>query len=276
MKMIGRTLFFVAAFSVIALLIGSRTAHGQGSLFGGIMSYDPKNEWVLFTDHTGTWHAPLAMTNSAAPSNSVVEFTLNTDDQFVIQTYANDNPKSALDVDVDGSASLYGSAGGGVGVEAATGDTCIPSIRVSPCGATSLRVGTNGVVKQYLGQATAGNGIPTILYYADATLTGSFGPYTIFTTNATGYASSGMYRLTGYMTVTGAATGSTMQFLTGYTDESGVQAQNTGLPVPFQGVGDKLPFSFVFYAQAGTPITISTVTASGNPTYTIHLRLEAL
>lgn len=274
-KMIARTLFVVAVILVVALFTVLATAHGQGSLFGGIMSYDPKNDWVLFTDRTGTWHAPLAMTNSAAPSNSVVEFTLNTDDQFVIQTYASDNPESALDVDVDGSASLYGSAGGGVGVDAATGDTCIPSIRIAPCSATSLRVGTNGVVKQYLGQATAGNGIPTILYYADATLTGSFGPYTIFTTNASGYASSGMYRLTGYMTATAASTGSTMQFVTDYTDESGIQVQNTGLPIPFQSVGNDLPFSFVFYSQAGTPITISMI-AAGNPTYTIHLRLEAL
>lgn len=275
-KMIVRTAIGVGVLIVIGVLSFFSTAHGQGSLFGGIMSYSPQNDWVLFTDKTGTWHAPLAITNSAAPNDSVVEFTVNTDDQFVIQTYASDQPESALDVDVDGSAALYGSSGGGIGADAATGDTCLPSIRTAPCGPVSLRIGTNGIVKQYVGQPTMGNGIAAIVYSADANLTGSFGPYTVFTTNTSGYASSGLYRLSGYMTVTGASAGSTMQFVTTYTDESGLQSQTTGNPISFQGVGEKLPFSFDLYAQPSTPIAISTIAGTGNPTYTLHLRLEAL
>jgi hypothetical protein len=276
MKKIARGLVIVAAVLVVAVLSALFTTRGQGSLFGGILSYSLANRWVLFTDPTGTWHAPLALTNSAAPSNSVVEFTVNTDDQFVLQTYSEGSPASFLDVDTDGSASLYGSGGGGVGVEGATGDTCLPSTQVGPCSTTSLRVNSGGTVTRYLGQSTAGHGISTILYSADASLTGSFGPYTIFTTNASGYASSGMYRLTGYMTVIGSWTGSTMQFVADYTDEGGMQAQTTGAPVSFQGVGDKLPLSFVFFSQAGKPIVISAITAAGNPSYAIHLRLEAL
>jgi hypothetical protein len=276
MKLFLRGAAIVLGMSVIAVLSFLTTAHGQGSILGGIVTYNPQNDWVLFTDNTGTWHAPLAMTNSAAPSDSVVEFTVNTDDQFVIQTYGGGNPTSLLDVDVDGSAALYGSAGGGIGVDANTGDTCIPSTRPSPCSPTSLRVASSGVLTQYMGQPTAGNGMPTILYYADTSLSGSFGPYTIFTTSASGYGSSGLYRLTGYMTVTTASNGSTMQFQASYYDESGLQSQTSGAPIPFQSVGEKLPFSFVIYSQANSPISISMVTLGGNPTYTVHLRLEAL
>jgi len=241
------------------------------------MTYDPVNQWMMFTDPTGTWHAPLAVTNSAAPKNSAVEFTVNTDDQFVVQTYGAGNPESFLDLDTDGSASLYGSGGGGVGVEAATGDTCIPSTQPSPCGKNSLRVAGNGIVKQYLGQPTAGNGIATILYSADANLGGTFGPYTIFTTAASGYGAGGLYRLTGYMTVTGAAApGSTMQFVLNYADEGGLEAQTSGSPVNFGSAGDKLPFSLVFYCTPGQPISISTIASGGSPNYTVHLRLEAL
>jgi hypothetical protein len=278
MKPMARSLMIVLVILVIATLSVLRTAHGQSSLFGGIMSYDPTNDWVLFTDKTGTWHAPLAITNAAAPKDSVIELTVNTDDQFVLQAYSGGTPKSFLDVDVNGSASLYGSAGGGVGVDNNTGDTCIPSTVPSPCGPTSLHVNPDGMVDQYLGQTTAGRGISTILYSADATLTGSFGPYTIFTTNTTqGYnGSNGMYRVTGYMTVTGAAPGSSAQFVMNYTDEAIAQYQNTGTPVTFQSVGDKLPFNFEFYSVAGQPITISILTTGGSPTYTFHVRLESL
>jgi hypothetical protein len=280
MKWLVRGLVAVMLVLVVAALGVLTTTHGQSSFLGGIVTYDPANQWVMFTDPTGTWHAPLAITNSAAPKNSAVEFTVNTDDQFVIQTYGAGNPESFLDIDTDGSASLFGSGqgvgGGGVGVEAVTGDTCIPSTRPAPCSPTSLRVGSNGIVDGYLGQATSGNGISTLLYSVDATLTGTFGPYTIYTTKASGYGSGGMYRLTGYMTVTSAAPGTSMQFVVDYADESGFQAENSGLPVPFQGVRDKLPFSIVFYCRPGQPIDISTVATGGSPNYTLHLRLEEL
>jgi len=271
--LISVSLVVLTTFILVASL---RTARGQ-STYGNIMSYSASNDWVLFTDQTGTWHAPLAITNSAAPSDSVIEFTVNTDDQFVLQAYGGGTPKSFLDVDVDGSASLYGSSGGGVGVDAATGDTCLPSTVDRPCGASSLHINSNGVFTQYQGQPTAGNGLPAILYYADATAeTGSFGPYTIFTTGASGYGAGGMYRLTGYMTSTVAAPGSTMRFVVSYADETGSKSQSTGLPTAFQSAGDFIPFSFVFYCVPNTPIAITTVAAGGTPTYTVHLRLEAL
>ena len=280
MKATKRTFLVGLAVLVVGLLGILANAQGQSTIFGGIMSYDPANQWVLFTDPTGTWHAPLALTNSAAPKNSVVELTVNTDDQFVIQTYGGGYPDSFLDVDVDGSANLYGgipgSVGGGVGVEAATSDTCIPSTRPAPCSPTSLRIGSNGLFKSYLGQPTTGNGIAAILYTADATETGSFGPYTIFTTNGSGYGSSGMYRMTGYMTVTEGAPGAQMQFVVTYSDETGAQYQNTGAPILFQSVGQRLPFSFVFYSDAAKPISVAMVTTGNQPTYTVHLRLEAL
>jgi len=264
---------FAAALVLAAITVFLVSAKGQVGV-PNILSYDSANNWMLFTDRTGTWHAPLAIHNAAAPANSVVEFTVNTDDQFMIQTYNQSRPASSLDLDTDGSASLYGSGGGGVGVEAASGDTCIPAVQTNPCGPVALRIGANGIVNHYRGQATAGNGISTIQYYADASLTGNFGPYTIFTTNASGYASSGLYRLSGYMTATSAQSGGSMQLVLGYADETGIQTQYAGQP-NFGAVGANLPFSLVFYSQAGQPITIATVT-TGGPTYTIHLRLEAL
>lgn len=276
MRSMAARLSVIAAITVLAFLCFRGIAHGQGSFLGGIVTYDPQNNWVLFTDHTGTWHAPLAMTNSKASSNSVVEFTLNTDDQFVLQTYGGGQPTSALDVDVDGSAALYGSAGGGIGVDAATGDTCVPATRDNPCGPTSLRVNSGGIVSSYQGQPTFGHGISTILYAADVSLTGAFGPYAFFTTNASGYGSSGLYRVTGYMTVVSPAPGSTMQVAIGYFDESGKQVQNNGLAIPFETVGETLPFSCVFWSQSQSPITITMNVAGGSPTYTVHVRLEEL
>ena len=262
----------VAMIGLFALLV---SAQGQGGLFGNIMSYQMNNQWVLFTDQTGTWHAPLAIHNSAAPANSVTEFTVNTDNQFEIQNFNQGNLASYLDLDTDGSAALYAVGGGGIGMDAITGDTCLPAVQTAPCGANSLHIATNGIVNRYRGQATAGNGISAILYYADATLSGNFGPYTIFTTNASGYGASGMYRLSGYLTATSTQAGGSLQFVAGYTDEVMVQTQTNGPPAPFNAAGANLPFSLVFYSEAGKPITISTVT-TGNPTYTIHLRLEAL
>jgi hypothetical protein len=132
------------------------------------------------------------------------------------------------------------------------------------------------MVDQYLGQSTAGYGISTILYAADANLTGSFGPYTIYTTTASGYGSSGMYRVTGYMTVTSPAAGSNMQFVVDYKDEGGFQAQSTGIPVQFSQIGNKIPFSFEFYSVAGQPITINMIATGGNPSYGFHVRLQQI
>ena len=275
MKLIGKRPILVLVLCLVGLFTVLASAQGQGSLFGGIISYDPGNQWVTFTDHTGTWHAPLAIHNASAPSNSITEFVVNTDDQFEIQTFNKGSLAGFLEIDTNGSAALYGGQGGGIGTDNSTGDTCIPTTLTAPCGATSLRIATNGLVKQYLGQNTAGWGMPAILFTADSTLSGSFGPYTIFTTNSSGYASSGMYRLSGYITATNTQLGSSMQFVATYTDEVAQQTQVSGTPVPFGVVGANLPFSLIFYSQAGKPINISTQTI-GEPTYTIHLRLEAL
>jgi hypothetical protein len=130
-------------------------------------------------------------------------------------------------------------------------------------------------VTQYRGQTLSGNGLSAILFAADTTLTGSFGPYTIFTTNPTGYASSGMYRLVGYIVETAAAPVATIQFSMQYTDETGPQSQSIGVPIPVSAVGAKVPFEFVFSAAAGTAISF-TNTTTNSPTYGFHLRLEAL
>jgi hypothetical protein len=75
--------------------------------------------------------------------------------------------------------------------------------------------------------------------------------------------------------VVGSSGGSSMQFLVSYADESGLQAQGTS-PQPFAAVGERIPFSFVFYSTANQPITISTVASGGSPVYGFHLRLEQM
>jgi hypothetical protein len=64
----------VAAITVALILVVvtarvARTQTGGGSSF----NYDPVNLWFMFTDGTASWHAPMAMHNAAAPSNSVTE-----------------------------------------------------------------------------------------------------------------------------------------------------------------------------------------------------------
>ncbi len=274
MKWIRRkpVVLVVVALAVIFGVIS--TAEGQGGQFGGIMTYDPANKWVLFTDHTGTWHAPMAFHNAAAPSTSITEMTVNTDDQFEIQTYHEDKIAAVLDLDTNGGAALVGATGGGIGADGITGDTCIPASLSLGCAPVALRIAANGIVTQYRGQALDGNGMSTILFHADSTLTGAFGPYTIFTTNASGYAAGGMYRLSGYLTALNTEQGSTMQFVLGYTDETGQQIQSTQT-VPFDVIGRNLSFTFVLYAQPTTPISMTAVTTTGQQ-YTVHLRLEAL
>ena len=272
----NRKLTVVAAITAVLVLVVltarvARTQTGGGSSF----SYDPVNLWYMFTDGTASWHAPMAMHNSAAPSNSVTEFTVNTDNQFVIQNFNLGRIASFLDLDSNGAVSLYGVSGGGIGTDAILGDTCIPSTQTSPCSPNALRIGASGILTQYRGQSLSGNGLSAILYFADADLSGSFGPYTVFTTNSSGYASSGMYRLVGYIVETAVAPGGSMQFSMHYTDETGPQSQTTGAPVALDTVGAKTAFEFVFNAASGTPISITTTTANG-PTYGLHLRLEAL
>ena len=270
-------LVILGAFTIFAVSV-----QGQVNPWGGIMTYDTRNQWILFTDQTNTWHAPLAMRNASAPSNTVTEFTVNTDGQFEIQQFQLGTVSALLNLDTDGHVILAGSQGGGIATDVVTGETCIPAtMSGSPCAPQATRWSNGdanhpqGMLSAYRGQALAGNGQSAILYNADSTLTGSFGPYTIFTTNASGYASSGMYRLSGYLTATSTQAGGSMQFLAGYTDEVRGQMQTNGFPIPFNAPGANLPFSFVFFSEAGKPITISTVT-TGGPTYTIHLRLEAL
>lgn len=274
MKWIRRkpVVLVVVALAVILSVIS--TAQGQGGQFGGIMTYDPANKWVLFTDHTGTWHAPMAFHNAAAPNTSITEITVNTDDQFAIETFHLDQLAAVMTLDTNGGAALVGSNGGGIGADGPTGDTCIPASLTTSCTPVSLHVAANGILTKYRGQALDGNGVSTILFHADSTLTGAFGPYTVFTTNASGYASGGMYRLSGYMTALNTEQGSTMQFVLGYADETGTQVQTTPT-VPFAFTGGILPFTFVFYAQPATPITITAVTTTGQ-NYSVHLRLEAL
>jgi hypothetical protein len=276
LMMRNKKLTILAGIAVVLILLVvtervARTQTGGGSS----MVYDPQNLWYLFTDNTGSWHAPLAIHNSSAASNSVTEFSVNTDNQFQIQNFGGGRISSFLNLDSEGSLSLYGVGGGGIGSEGWTGDTCIPTTLQAPCGPNSMRIGASGIVTQYRGQSLSGNGLSAILFFADTPLTGSFGPYTIFTTNKTNYASAGMYRLSGYIVETTSAPGATMQFAIEYTDETGPQSQITGAPVSFAAVGAKIPFEFVFSAVANSPISF-TNTTTNSPTYGFHLRLEAL
>jgi hypothetical protein len=134
----------------------------------------------------------------------------------------------------------------------------------------------NGPLINYRGVALkAGNGMPAILYGGSATVTGNFGPFTLYTTPSTGYTSSALFKVSGYVVATSLAPGATLQVRLGYREDSGPNSQDTGIPVSLATVGAKLPFSIILQSSPAQPITIS-VTTTNSPVYMIYATVEAL
>lgn len=244
---------------------------GQSS----IMQWNSTLNAVTFTAPAGTWSAPLWFTNASAEAQQTqagTEFLENTDGQFEILTVANGQSKALLNLDTDGHIDLYGGNGGGISTDLA-GNTCLASANGS---CWNVVFANNGPLVNYQGVALqSGHGLPVILFGNGANLSGDFGPYTLYTTPANGYTSTGLFRVSGYVVETSPAAGATLQVRIDYTDVSGQNSQDTGAPLSFSAKGAKLPFSIILQAVPGTPINL-TVNTTNTPIYTINVDVEAL
>jgi hypothetical protein len=246
------------------------TPPGQSS----IMQWNSALNAVTFTA-SPTWSAPVWFSSSgaAAQQNQAgTEFLENTDGQFEIVTISNGQTQSLLNLDTDGHIALFGANGGGISTDR-TGNTCLASANG---GCWNVVFANNGPLLNYQGVALkSGHGMPVILFGSGANLSGNFGPYTLYTTPASGYTSTGLFRVSGYVVETSPAAGATLQVHIDYTDISGPNSQDTGTPLAFNTKGAKLPFSFILQAVPGTPINLTVNTTNG-PEYTINVDLEAL
>ncbi len=242
---------------------------------------DPIMQWnsalnaVTFVAPAGV-QAPVAWYGSADPyaqeHRAGTEFVENTDGQFLIITEQDGFATATLNLDTDGHIDLFGSNGGGISTNAA-GNTCLASANG---GCWNVVFANNGPLVNYQGVATnGGDGLPIILFGGSSYQSGNFGPFTMYTTPATGYTATGMFRLTGYIVATTAAPGATLQARIDYTDASGPNSQDTGTPIPFATVGAKLPFSFILQSTPSRPINISVITTN-TPIYLISGIIEAL
>lgn len=246
------------------------TPSGQSS----IMQWNPALNAVTFTAPP-TWSAPVWFSSSGAlaqQSHAGTQFLENTDGQFEIVTLANGQTQSVLNLDTDGHIALFGANGGGISTDRA-GNTCLASADGS---CWNVVFANNGPLVNYQGVSLkSGHGMPVILFGNGANLSGDFGPYTLYTTPASGYTSTGLFRVTGYVVETSPATNATLQVRVDYTDISGQNSQDTGAPLSLSAKGAKLPFSFILQAVPGTPINL-TISTTNTPVYTINMDVEAL
>jgi len=246
------------------------TPAGQSS----IMQWNSALNAVTFTAPP-RWSAPVWFSSSGAvaqQNQAGTEFLENTDGQFEIVTRSNGQTQSLLNLDTDGHIALYGANGGGISTDHA-GNTCLASADGS---CWNVVFANNGPLVNYQGVALrSGHGMPVILFGDGANLSGDFGPYTLYTTPTSGYTSTGLFRVSGYVVETSPATSATLQVRIDYTDISGPNSQDTGAPLSFSTKGTKLPFNFILQAVPGTPINL-TVNTTNAPAYTINVDLEAL
>ncbi|HKM67281.1 MAG TPA: hypothetical protein VJX70_08960 [Candidatus Acidoferrum sp.] len=245
-----------------------------GGGLGPLAQWDPVLNATVFTA-PGTWSAPVWFTNSnsyAQQTHAGTEFLENTDGQFEIVTLENSYIKALLNLDTDGNIALYGANGGGIATDA-SGRTCLAGNNGS-CWNVAFAV--DGPLVNYQGVATkGGDGMPVILYGGTSPQVGNFGPFTMYTTPASGYTSNGLFRFSGYVVATSPATGATAQVRIDYVDASGANHQDTGPAVPLGTVGAMIPFSFILQSAPSSAINISVLTTN-TPVYNISGTIEAL
>ena len=239
-----------------------------------VTTWNPYENAVVFTA-PGTWSAPVIFTNSNPLAQSVsaaTEFLENTDGQFEIATFSNGQQKSLLNLDTDGHVALFGDSGGGISTDL-KGNTCLAANN-GAC--TNVVFSEDGPLSNYRGVAIkAGDGMTVILYGGTGPFTGNFGPYTLYTTPESGYTSTGLFRVSGYLVETSVAPAATMQVAINYVDASGPNEQDSGAPISFATVGAKLPFSYVLQSAPSQAVTIMVNTAN-SPSYTLYVVMEAL
>jgi hypothetical protein len=97
----------------------------------------------------------------------------------------------------------------------------------------------------------------------------------MYTTPATAYTSTNLFRVSGYIVATSASPGATLQARIDYSDASGPNSQDTGVAIPFGTIGSKLPFSFILQSTPSQQINLSVITTN-TPVYLLSGTIEAL
>jgi hypothetical protein len=244
-------------------------------------SASPLSQWnpalnaVTFVAPAGTQSAPVWFSSAdpyAQARHAGTEFVENPDGQFEIATLTDGFIAALLNLDTDGHIALYGANGGGIATDQ-MGNTCLANANG---GCWNVVFANNGPLINYRGVATkGGDGLPIILFGGASYQSGNFGPFTMYTTPAAGYTATSLFRVSGYIVATSAAPGATLEARINYTDASGANSQDTGLPIPFGNVGAKLPFSFILQSTPSQQINLSVITTN-TPVYLITGTIEAL
>ena len=174
-----------------------------------------------------------------------------------------------------------GGAGGGIATDANTGDTTIAPTLKGGKQANWTGWDQYGTPKSLLGGALAGIGYPVIVFRSGALLTGSLGPYLLYTTAAScaGGVSvcpnaGGIYELHWTGTVSSASIGNTITVSVSYIDQVQQQTITCGnASSPFGNFGQTVSAICNFYAIPGTPIFVSFSTSSNSVVYWEHTYL---
>lgn len=210
---------------------------------------------------------------TAVAYNTYTAAYLNTDGEFHWDTYISGALSSSLVLDVDGHVSLYGSSGGGIATDYITGETCIPpGTNGRPASFCTRFSSTTGGMTQYQGQTLYGGGAHVTVAIGASSLSSAITNFTMFTTNASGYCSAGVYRVEVTVQGTAASAGATVAVSVGYTSSAGAATQSS----PAQSVattGSAFTAIFLVDANASSAITIST-TVANSPSYKISFRVS--
>jgi hypothetical protein len=232
-----------------------------------------------YTSQLGAIGTQITLHNAAGNSTSTTTITETADSHTSIKVNHSGNTQTELDLQAGGPLSLASFA---EGVSFSIGPdqlACVGQPSRS-AGGNCVATGFNsaGTLSTYMGLASsgAGHGQPFIVYGAGpATLSGSFGPYTIYTCPTSGYGAAALYRVNFYLVATSGTAGATMQLQLNYKDDIQAQIQNSGTAVPFDLIGARLPWNTTFSCAVGQPISFQTVTSNA-PAYTLYVTLELL
>jgi hypothetical protein len=308
--------FLLAAVLIAAFaLLGATRAQAQflttGDTAQTTLTYSSTNPaGYLLTQHDQGFNGVLYITSTGgvgpanANSNASGDYlayhvvSVNTDNQVNYETWSCFIPggsgctylttgtptytiSSRMQLDSDGHFALGSGSGGGIASDPTTGNTCIPynANQLGACNVpTALNINTTGVISKYLGQNTAGSAIGIKVYEGSSTLTGNFGPYTIFTTptGTSGYgANPQQYQMIGYISIANDNPGATCYAKVLYTDDTGpTSAQTSSFKCASIGQNSgSAGFNFNFRAVPGTPIQTQIFSTSGNVQYNISEKL---
>jgi hypothetical protein len=232
-----------------------------------------------YTNQLGSIGTQITLHNAAGNSASTTTITETADSHTSIKVNHSGTTQTELDLQAGGPVSLD-SFSEGVSFSIGPDQLACVGQPAKSAGGNCVAAGYNsaGTLLTYMGLASsgAGHGQPFIVYGAGpATLSGNFGPYTIYTCPGSGYGAAALYRVNFYLVATNGDPGSTMQLLLSYKDDVQTQTQTSGTAVPFNSIGAHLPWSTTFSCAAGQTISFQTVTTNA-PAYILYVTLELL